>query len=176
MPETIKRVLFIGENDMMCVSYTSNAKKAYKISTKEAMDYHKKRKKDGVSDEEISNFLLAALYSNSTHPVHAENLHGFISDFRDYNEYKCGLTADVTIVLLVVVGTCITGMILPWNIEPAKFDEFQKQDHRAFCLMGLEALVDMLHDDGKLDIIHKMNDCPTKREMIKWARVFGWVA
>ena len=176
MPETTKRVLFIGENEMMCVAYASNAKKSYKISTKEAIDYHKKRKKYGVSDEEITNFLVAAMYSNASHPAHMENLNGFISDFRDYNEYKCGLTADVTIVLVVTVGACITGMILPWNMDPAKFDDLRNQDHRAFCLMGLEALVDMLHDDEKLDIIHKMNECPTKREMMKWAKVFGWVA
>lgn len=175
MPKTTKRVLFIGENVITSVKYTSNPKKSYDESTKEAHEYHKKKKRSDVSDVEISEFLLAAIYSNASHPVHSENLHGFISDFRDYNEYKCAFTHAVTIVLVVTVGTCITGMILPWNIEPEKFDDFQAPDREQFFMMGLEALVDMLHDDGKLDIIHTMNDCATKQQMAKWAKVFGFI-
>ena len=174
MPVTTKTVLFIGENLITSCSYESNPKKSIKGFEKFARSFHKKSKKDGLSDGDIAQYLLSAIHHNSVQPSQNKVLLDHVAAFRDFNEQNCDLKAEVAIVFVAIIGIEITGIAFPWDITRDRFDELNKSDIQMFYMMGLEALTVKLHDMGKLGLVKKMRECNAKHELIKISAVHGW--
>ncbi len=174
MSITSKNVLFIGENLITHCSYESNPKKSIKSFEKIARSFHKKSKKDKLSAEDITQYLLSAINQYSKEPSQIEALMAHVAAFRDFNEHNCGLKSEVAIVFVAAIGKEITGIAIPWDINPGKFDELNKSDIQKFNLAGLEALTVMLHDMGKLGMVNNMAECYAKHELIKASAAHGW--
>lgn len=174
MPVTTKKVLFIGEDIISGCDYSSNPKTTMKTIDKLARAYYKKSKKEVLSTSQVTAYLLDTIYYSSHDPAQNQVLMHHVGAFRDFNEDKCGLIAPVAIVFVVAVGDEITGVALPWDITPVKYDELYKQNQHELYLMGLGALVVMLHEKGKLELVNNMKECFAKHEMIRRAAIHGW--
>ena len=174
MSVTTKRVLFIGENLITSCSYESNPKKSIRAFDKFARSYHKKSKKEGLTDVDITQYLLSAIYHGSDDPNQNMMILDYVAAFRDVNELNCELKAEVAIVFVAIIGNEIAGIAIPWDISPDKFDELNKQDIQKFYMMGIDTLAIKLHDIGKLVAVNTMRECYTKHELIKMAAVHGW--